>query len=85
MKYLSAQKRIMSGVSDLFDVLEREKEYERMNEEAYQRYLLRVQIDEELNAMVLLGCTDEEINAFLKVAAQAEAALAPPAPLDLCQ
>lgn len=85
VKYLSAQKRIMSGVSDLFDVLEREKEYERMNEEAYQRYLLRVQIDEELNAMVLLGCTDEEINAFLKVAAQAEAALAPPAPLDLCQ
>ncbi|WP_218116709.1 hypothetical protein, partial [Klebsiella variicola] len=34
-KYLSAQKRIMSGVSDFFDALELEKEYERMNEEAY--------------------------------------------------
>ncbi|WP_220095448.1 hypothetical protein, partial [Klebsiella variicola] len=75
-KYLSAQKRIMSGVSDFFDALELEKEYERMNEEAYQRYLLRVQIDEELNTMVLLGCTDEEISAFLSVASQAEAALA---------
>lgn len=85
-KYLSAQKRIMSGVSDLFDVLEREKEYERMNEEAYQRYLLQVQIDEEINAMILCGCSDDEINSFLREA-QAQAALAPPAPLDLdlCQ
>ncbi|WP_424869810.1 replication endonuclease [Vibrio cholerae] len=92
-KYLSAQKRIMSGVSDLFDVLEREKEYERMNEEAYQRYLLQVQIDEELNAMVLLGCTEEEINAFFssvsaRSGAQGADCDAEPrtgSTLDLCQ
>lgn len=68
-KYLRGRKRVMTGVVDIFDALEREKEYERMNEEAYQKYLARVEFNDQLNAMVLMGCSDEELASYVSRAA----------------
>ncbi|CAH8189113.1 conserved hypothetical protein [Vibrio aestuarianus] len=54
-KFLAAQKRIMSGVVDVFDALEREKEYERMCEKHYQQYEEICAYYEELEALILIG------------------------------
>ncbi len=51
--FIKAQRKIMGGVVDWFDALEREKEYERMADERYQQYLDHVEYMEEMEALVL--------------------------------
>lgn len=46
--FLKASKKIMGGVVDWFDALEREQEYQRMAEERYQQYLDFMSYKEEL-------------------------------------
>lgn len=50
--YIRGQKKVMSGVVDIFDVLEREKEYERMAEQQYQEYENHMFECEEMQALL---------------------------------
>lgn len=68
-KYLASQKQMMRGASDFFDVLEREKHYQRMNEIAYEKHLAQIEFHEEIKAMVLTGVPDEIISAYVSRAA----------------
>ena len=68
-KYLAAQKQIMDGTSDFFDVLEREQHYQRMNEIAYEKHLAHIEFCEEIKAMVLTGVPEEIISAYVSRAA----------------
>jgi hypothetical protein len=51
-EYVRARKQIMDGVVDVFDVLEREREYERMAEKNFQEWESMVQEYEELQALM---------------------------------
>lgn len=50
--YIRGQKKVMSGVVDIFDVLEREKEYERMAAQDYEEYEQHMFECEEIQALV---------------------------------
>ncbi|HFQ5196569.1 TPA: replication endonuclease, partial [Vibrio vulnificus] len=52
-QFIKAQQQIMDGVVDWFDVLEREREYERMQEENYQQYERLCAEHEELQMLML--------------------------------
>ncbi|EOU2464196.1 replication endonuclease [Vibrio navarrensis] len=52
-QFIKAQQQVMDGVVDWFDALEREKEYERMADEAYQQYERHVAMMEEIEALLL--------------------------------
>ncbi|WP_162046381.1 replication endonuclease [Vibrio taketomensis] len=58
-KFLAAQKRIMTGVVDYFDALEREKEYHRMCEQRYEEYEQACAYYEELECLMLFGDFNE--------------------------
>lgn len=49
-KFLRGTKRIMTGVTDIFEVLEREGEYQRMADEQYDQYQQYLQRVDELTA-----------------------------------
>lgn len=57
-KFLASQKTIMRGVTDFFDALEAEQEYERMAEQRFQEYESHMAYVEELEAMMLFGEID---------------------------
>lgn len=70
-KFLRGTKSIMTGVTDIFEVLEREGEYQRMADEQYEQYQQYLQQIDELNALAFEG--DDGASA------------APHLLLDLCQ
>lgn len=51
-EYVRARKQIMDGVVDMFDVLEREREYQFMAERNFQEYEAMVQEYEDLQALM---------------------------------
>ncbi|EJC6745762.1 replication endonuclease [Vibrio vulnificus] len=67
-QFIRAQQQIMDGVVDWFDVLEREREYERMQEENYQQYERLCAEHEELQ-MLMLYAEPLEIDAMCWVGA----------------
>ncbi|WP_283131797.1 replication endonuclease [Enterovibrio norvegicus] len=71
--YVTRQKRIMSDVVDIFDVLEREEEYRRMADDKYDEAMRYQERFEELVALSL--CEEWE----------GKGECPPPALLDLCQ
>ncbi|MGF1711016.1 replication endonuclease [Vibrio kagoshimensis] len=54
-KFLASQQTIMRGVTDFFDALEAEQEYERMADKRFQEYEAHMEYVEELEAMMLFG------------------------------
>ncbi|KJY76352.1 replication protein [Vibrio nigripulchritudo] len=56
-QFLRAQKQVLDGVTDWFDALEKEREYERMCEERFAEYERHVEALEELEALVF--CSSE--------------------------
>ncbi len=61
VKFEAAQKTIMGGVVDWFDVLEAEREYERMCDSQYAEYEAHMQYIDECEAMML--CSSEIYDA----------------------
>lgn len=54
-KFLRGTKRIMTGVTDIFEVLENEGEYQRMADEQYEQYQQYLQRVDELEAFAFEG------------------------------
>ncbi|MDH0448714.1 replication endonuclease [Shewanella sp. GD04112] len=62
-EYIAARKQVMSGVVDIFDILEMEREYQRMAEQDYAEYERHVQEYEEMQALWLDALANDETPA----------------------
>lgn len=59
-EYVKARNQVMDGVVDIFDVLELEREYQRMAEADYAEYERHIQEYEELQALWLDAIANED-------------------------
>lgn len=83
-QFLRGTQRIMTGVSDIFEVLEREDEYRRMADEQYEQYQQYLQRVDELSAYVFDAGAFEEPQGG-RGPAPGEGSRLLGSSLDLCQ